>query len=318
MKANDDTHKKNLYTLPMAFTFKQLTIFSAVAKHQSYTLAAKALFLTQPAVSMQIKQLETYVGLPLFERVGKQIALTEAGEELLNYADSIQNQMDEAKLMLDELKGAGRGRLHLTMASTANYFAPQLIAAFKHQFPNADITLDVTNRSGLVDAVEHNQTDMAIMGKPPTGHHLEGIPFIDNPLVVIASPSHPLVQQQPLLLSDLAGEPFIVREKDSGTRIAAERFFAKHNLELIAGMEMSRSEAIKQAVMAELGLGIVSLHTIEMELALQRLVVLKVEHFPIMRQWHIVYREGKRFAAIPEAFKDFVLQHAQSLLNPQS
>ncbi len=299
----------------MSFTLKQLKIFSAVAEHQSYTDAAKKLFLTQPAVSMQIKQLEDFVGMPLFERVGKQVGLTEAGQELLHYAKSIQHQMDEAALLLSELKGVERGRLHLTMASTANYFAPQLIAAFKHEYPRADIILDVTNRSGLVDAVEHNRTDMAIMGKPPSGHHLVGIPFMDNPLVVIAAPTHPLVKQQPIVLSDLADEPFIVREPDSGTRMAVDRFFNRHNLELIAGMEMNRSEAIKQAVMAELGLGIVSLHTIEMELALKRLVVLEVEDFPIKRQWHIVHREGKRFAAIPESFKSFVLEQAEDLLN---
>ncbi len=299
----------------MAFTFKQLKIFSTVAELQSYTEAAKVLFLTQPAVSMQIKQLEEYVGMPLFERVGKQVVLTEAGQELLVYAESIAQQMDEAKLMLEELKGVKRGRLHLTMASTANYFAPQLIAAFKRQYPKAEITLDVTNRSGLVQAVEHNHTDMAIMGKPPAGHQLQGIPFMDNPLVVIASPKHPMVFKQPIPLQDLADEPFIVREPDSGTRIATERFFNQHGLELIAGMEMNRSEAIKQAVMAELGLGIVSLHTIEMELALKRLVVLEVEDFPIMRQWHIVYRKGKRFAAIPEAFKAFVLEQAEDLLH---
>jgi len=298
----------------MAFTFKQLKIFSTVAELQSYPLAAKALFLTQPAISMQIKQLEDYIGLPLFERVGKSIGLTEAGRELLHYASSIAHQIDEATLMLRELKGVERGKLHLTMASTANYFAPQLIAAFRHEFPRAEIRLDVTNRSGLVDAVENNQTDMAIMGKPPSGHHLVGIPFMDNPLVVIASPNHPMVSKQPLLLSTLANEPFIVRESESGTRMATERFFNRHNLELIAGMEMNRSEAIKQAVMAELGLGIVSLHTIEMELALKRLVVLEVEDFPIKRKWYIVHREGKRFAAIPEAFKNFVLERAPEIL----
>jgi len=298
----------------MAFTFKQLKIFSTVAELQSYTLAAKTLYLTQPAISMQIKQLEEFVGMPLFERVGKSIGLTEAGRELLHYAVAIQHQIQEATLMLNELKGAERGTLNLTMASTANYFAPQLIAAFRREFPRAEIRLDVTNRSGLVDAVENNHTDMAIMGKPPSGHHLVGIPFMDNPLVVIASPNHPLVHQQPILLSALADEPFIVRESDSGTRIAAERFFNQHGLELIAGMEMNRSEAIKQAVMAELGLGIVSLHTIEMELSLKRLVVLEVEGFPIKRQWHIVHREEKRFAAIPEAFKNFVLEQAETLL----
>ena len=299
----------------MPFTLKQLKIFESVAKHQSYTHASKALFLTQPAVSMQIKQLEELIGLPLFERLGKQIKLTDAGHELLQYAESIRQQLDEAQLVMQELKGLKRGKLHLTMASTANYFAPQLIAAFKHEFPAVDITLDVSNRAGLVHAVEHNLTDMAIMGQPPKGHHLTGIPFMDNPLVVIASPSHNLVQQKAIPLNTLANEPFIVREPDSGTRIAVERFFARHQLNLIAGMEMNRSEAIKQAVMAELGLGIVSLHTIEMELALKRLAVLDVEDFPIMRQWHIVHRTGKRFAAIPDAFKNFVLEHGENLLN---
>ncbi|MDX8398234.1 MAG: LysR family transcriptional regulator [Mariprofundaceae bacterium] len=298
----------------MSFTLKQLRIFESVASHKSYTLAAKALFLTQPAVSMQIKQLEDRAGLELFERLGKQIRLTVAGHELLHYAENIRQQLEEAELVLQELKGLKRGKLHLTMASTANYFAPQLIASFKHKFPSVEISLDVSNRSGLVHAVEHNLTDMAIMGKPPKGHHLLGIPFMNNPLVVIAPPSHPFAKRHNIPLNELANEPFIVREPDSGTRMAAERFFAQHNLELIPGMEMNRSEAIKQAVMAELGLGIVSLHTIEMELALKRLVVLEVEHFPIMRQWFIVYREGKRFAAIPEAFKEFAIDQAESLL----
>ncbi|MDQ6994788.1 MAG: LysR family transcriptional regulator [Mariprofundaceae bacterium] len=299
----------------MSFTLKQLRVFSEIAKHQNYTHAAKALYLSQPAVSMQMKNMEDLAGLPLFERLGKIVTLTEAGKELLNYAENIQQQLNEAESVLEDLKGLKRGKLHLTMASTANYFAPQLIAAFKRQYPYVKITLDVSNRSGLVHAVEHNLTDMAIMGQPPKGHHLLGISFMSNPLVVIAAPSHPLATRSTIPLHEVADEPFIVREPDSGTRMAAERFFAHHNLELIAGMEMNRSEALKQAVMAELGLGIVSLHTIEMELTLKRLVVLHVEDFPIMRHWYIVYREGKRFAAIPEAFKDFSIEQAESLIS---
>ncbi|ATX79933.1 DNA-binding transcriptional regulator, LysR family [Mariprofundus aestuarium] len=300
----------------MNITLKQLKILEAVVEFNSYTDAAKALFMTQPAVSMQIKQMEMQIGLPLFEREGKQISLAEAGSELLHYARNIRQQLEEAALMIEELKGLKRGKLHLTMASTANYFAPQLIAAFHHEYPGAQVTLDVANRTGLLDALDNNTTDMVIMGKPPKGHNVTAIRFMDNPLVVIASPSHPLATQKRLIpLKQLADEPFIVRERASGTRIAAEKFFAVHNLQLTTGMEMNRSEAIKQAVMAELGLGIVSLHTIEMELALKRLVVLKIEDFPIMRQWHIVHRNGKRFAAIPEAFKNYVLEHAESLIN---
>lgn len=298
----------------MNITLKQLQIFEAVAAQQSYTEAAKKLYLTQPAVSMQIKQLEEQAGVTLFDRLGKQISLTHAGEELLHYARSIQLQLEEAGQVLEEMKGLKRGKLHLTMASTANYFAPQLLAAFHHLYPDAKVQLDVSNRSGLIAAVRNNTTDMAIMGRPPRGQDLVGIPFMDNPLVIIAPPSHPLAKRKLIKLAELAQEPFIVREGESGTRIAAERFFAEHGIQLVTGMEMNRSEAIKQAVMAELGLGIVSLHTIDMELALKRLVVLKVEDFPIMRQWHIVHRKGKRFAAIPEAFKQFVLEQADELI----
>jgi len=298
----------------MHLTLKQLQIFEMVAEQQSYTQAARQLYLSQPAVSMQIKQLEEEVGLPLFERSGKKVMMTSAGEELAQYARNIREQLDEAAVVFDELRGLKRGRLHLTMASTANYFAPRLIAAFHHQYPGADIRLDVTNRAGLLAALDENTTDMAIMGRPPEGHGLVGIPFMDNPLVMIAWPDHPLAGRRQIPLAEIAGEVFIVREPDSGTRMAADRFFAEHGLELIPGMVMNRSEAIKQAAMAELGLGIVSLHTIEMELALKRLVVLDIEDFPIMRQWHIVHRKGKRFAAIPDAFRQFILANAKELL----
>ncbi len=299
----------------MNITLKQLKILEAIADRQSYTGAAKALFMTQPAVSMQIRQMEEEIGLPLFERQGKQVSMTEAGVELLYYAHQIRQQLNEASNVMEELKGLKRGKLHLTMASTANYFAPQLIAAFHHQYPGAQVTLDVANRAGLIDALNNNDSDMVIMGQPPKDDKLTGIPFMDNPLVAIAAPSHPLAGCKHILLRDLADEAFIVREADSGTRIAIERFFARHNLQLTASMEMNRSEAMKQAVMAELGLGIVSLHTLQMELALKRLVVLHIEDFPIMRQWHIVHRSSKRFAAIPEAFKNFVLEHARDLIN---
>jgi LysR family transcriptional regulator, low CO2-responsive transcriptional regulator len=300
----------------MHLTLRQLAVFESVAKHMNFSRAAKEMHLSQPAASMQIKQLENNVGLPLFEQLGKQIFLTEAGRELLHYARSIHQQLEEAQQTLEELKGLKRGTLHLTMASTANYFAPQLLAAFHQKYPDVKVQLDVTNRSGLIEAVRNNTTDMAIMGRPPEGQGLVGTPFMGNPLVIIAPPSHPLAKRKLIRLAELAQEPFIVRESDSGTRIAAERFFSEHGIRMVAGMEMSRSEAIKQAVMAELGLGIVSLHTLEMELALKHLVVLKVEDFPIMRQWHIVYRQGKRFAAIPKAFMEFVEEHAQELTSP--
>ncbi len=299
----------------MNITLKQFKILEAIVEQRNYTEAAKSLFMTQPAVSMQVKQMEEQIGLPLFEREGKQVSATEAGLELLHYAQNIRQQINEASEVMEELRGLKRGKLHLTMASTANYFAPQLIAAFHHKYPAARVTLDVTNRTGLLDALDNNTTDMVIMGTPPDGHQLTGIPFLENPLVVVAWPEHPLARQKSIRLADVADEDFIVREPDSGTRMATERYFAEHRLSLRPRMEMNRAEAIKQAVMAELGLGIVSLHTIEMELALKRLVILNVEDFPIMRQWNIVYRNGKRFAAIPDAFKTFVQENARELID---
>ena len=300
----------------MRLTFRQLKIFESVARHANYSKAARELFLSQPAVSMQIRQMEEEVGMPLFDRSGKRVIVSQAGEELLRCSRGIHQQLEELEFAIDELKGLKRGRLHLTMASTASYFAPHLIAAFHHEHPGAEVTLDVTNRAGLLEALDNNITDMAIMGRPPDGHDLCGIPFMDNPMVIIAWPDHPLARRRGIPLSEVANESFIVRERDSGTRMAAERFFAQHDIELTAGMEMNRSEAIKQAVEAELGLGIVSLHTLEMELALNMLAVLDVEDFPIMRQWHIVHRKGKRFAAIPEAFRNFLLSEACNLLKP--
>ncbi|MDQ6982376.1 MAG: LysR family transcriptional regulator [Mariprofundus sp.] len=299
----------------MNITLKQFKILEAIVEKRNYTEAAKSLFMTQPAVSMQVKQMEEKIGLPLFEREGKQVSPTEAGVELLYYAQNIRQKINEASEVMEELRGLKRGKLHLTMASTANYFAPQLIAAFHHRYPAARVTLDVTNRTGLLDALDNNTTDMVIMGSPPDGHQLTGIPILENPLVVVAWPEHPLASQTSIRLTEVANENFIVREPDSGTRMATERYFAEHHLSLKPRMEMNRAEAIKQAVMAELGLGIVSLHTIEMELTLKRLVILNVEDFPIMRQWHIVHRNGKRFAAIPNAFKAFVQENAQQLIN---
>ncbi len=300
----------------MHLTLKQLRIFEAVAEHRNYTQAAKSLFLTQPAVSMQIRQLEEEAGMALFERSGKEMRLTEAGRELLHHARLVRQQLDEARQAMEELRGLKRGRLRLTMASTANYFAPRLLAGFCRAFPGVRISLDVANRDGLIQALENNTADIVIMGKPPAHLPVEAEIFLDNPLVVIAPPDHPLAGRKRIPLSELARHTFIVRERGSGTRAAVERFLARHDVERPTGMEMNSSEAIKQAVQAGLGLGVVSLHTLEMELAMGRLTVLNVEDFPIMRHWRMVYRRDKRFSAVAQAFHDFVRDEAGRILTP--
>jgi len=295
-------------------TLKQLRIFEAVATEQGYTQAAKKLHLTQPAVSIQIKHMEERIGLPLFEKKDKHVRLTDAGRELWQCTQEIHQKLEDAALAIGEMKGLKRGHLHLTIASTANYFAPQLLATFCARYPDIQITLDVVNRARLLRALEENTTDIVIMGRPPANMPVDFEVFMENPLVAIAPPNHPWRDRAKIPLSEIAMEPFIVREQGSGTRAAVERFLARHDLERPTGMEMSSSEAIKQAVRAGLGLGVVSLHTLEMELALKRLCVLDVKGFPIMRHWHIVYRKDKRFSAISQTFRDFIVQEAATIL----
>ncbi len=300
----------------MNITFRQLRVFGAVARHLSFTRAAEELHLTQPAVSMQVKQLEEVVGLPLFEQIGKKIYLTDAGREMARYGEAVIALLDEAELVFGEMKGLRRGRLHITVASTANYFAPRLLAAFCRQHPEVRVSLDVTNREGLLRALAENTTDLVVMGQPPAELDVEAESFMDNPLVVIAAPDHPLAGRRKIPLEVLAGETFLVREKGSGTRSAMERHFAEHGISLSTPMEMSSSEAIKQGVEAGLGLGLLSLHTLEMELALERVVVLDVESFPIMRHWFVVHRKGKRLSRVAEAFRRFVISQGAALQSP--
>ncbi len=291
----------------MNVTFRQLSVFEAVANCLSYTQAAQELHLSQPAVSMQIKQLEENVGLPLFEKMGRQIYLTEAGREMHHYCRSIAGQLRELEEVLEHIKGIQRGRLDISVASTANYFATRLLAAFSRKYEGTTFSLDVTNRETLLRQLELNEKDLVIMGKPPEDRDLEATVFMDNPLVVIAAPDHPLVTAKELDLKTLQEETFVVRESGSGTRIAMQRFFGEHDVSLSTGMEMTSNEAIKQAVEAGLGLGIVSIHTLELELEARRLVVLDVREFPILRHWYVVQRRGKRLSPVAQAFKDFVI-----------
>lgn len=299
----------------MNITLRQLKVFASVAKHLSFTRAAEELHLTQPAVSMQVKQLEGQLEIPLFEQLGKKIYLTEAGEEVYHYSRLISQQLDDLETVLGNLKGLEHGKLRISVATTANYFAPHLLATFCQRFPGVNVILDVTNRQTLLRQLSENEVDMVIMGQPPTDMELEAGAFMENPLVLIAPPDHPLANQEKLSLKSLEDQPFLLREPGSGTRSAMERFFADHALHITASMEVSSDEAIKQSVQAGLGLGIMSRDAIQMELALKRLVILETEHFPIQRYWFVVHRKGKRLSAIAQAFKDFLLNEAAETLN---
>jgi len=296
------------------FTLRQLQVFEKVAHHLSHSRAAEELYLSQPAVSMQIKQLEESINLPLFEQMGKKIFLTEAGRELLHYTKNIAQQLVEMESVFREMKGLKHGKLTLSVVNTANYFTPQLLAKFCQCYPDININLQVANRDAVLKQLADNSTDLAIMGQPPEGFDLCAESFLDNPLVVIAAPDHPLARLKHVKLARLAEEPFLSREKGSGTRSAMERVFEQHKIHPHISMEMETNEAIKQAVQAKMGLGILSLHSIKLELETRRLTMLSVEHFPLLRHWFVAHRNNKRLTTAAFAFKNLLLLDAKVIL----
>ncbi|MEE9447580.1 MAG: LysR family transcriptional regulator [Arenicellales bacterium] len=293
--------------MAMHITIRQLQVFASVARNLSYTRAAEELHLTQPAVSMQIKQLEKSVGLKLFEQIGKKIYLTEAGAVVLEHATSITSKLRSIENDLEQLKGIDGGRLTVCIASTVNYFATRLISRFSQAHPSVQISLDVTNRHKLLKRLETNEPDLVLMGRPPSSADLISTPFMDNPLVVIANPHHPLANQTNIPIESLSGEAFVLRESGSGTRAAMEEMFEAHDIEPQVSTQLSGNESIKQAVEAGLGLALVSFHTVDLELKAKRLTTLDVKHFPIVKKWHIGHRSGKQLSATAQAFWDFVL-----------
>ncbi len=295
-------------------TLRQLKVFEAVARHASFSRAAEELHLSQPAVSMQVKQLEENVGMPLLEQQGKRTVLTEAGREIYDLSRRVANQIDQTEENLAQLRGDTGGRLRLAVVGTANYFVPQLVTAFREANPDVTVSLTVNNRASVVNTLAFNERDIAIMGDLPPGSDLEGAAFLENHLVVIAPPHHGLAGRGRVPMERLKQEVFLIREPGSSSRAAMEDIFASHGMSFATGMEMSSNESIKQAVQAGLGLGILSLHTVALELETRRLEVLPVEGFPVVRQWHIAYRTGKRLPAVAEKFRQFVLCNAADLI----
>ena len=296
-------------------TLRQLEILDAVARCGSFSAASAELHLTQPAVSMQIKQLEAILGLPLFEHMGKQIHLTEAGEDALRAGRNITRELQNLQQMLADRQGLKGGTLTVSAASTASVFAARMMALFRDQHPDVHISLNVVNRETLLRHLTDNSIDLALMGRPPDGYDLAAQPFMENPLVVIAATNHPLAKTKNIPLAELVKQPLIGREQGSGTRGALENFLTEHGYVYKAAMEMNKNEAIKQAVEAGLGLGVVSLHTVQAELVSGQLCVLDVQGFPIKRQWYLVQREGKRPSSATQAFRQLVLKEAREF-NP--
>ncbi len=295
-------------------TLRQLQVFAAVARGLSFSKAAAELHLTQPAVSMQIRQLEEGAGMPLFERIGRRVALTEAGRELLASASGMEELLRRADESLNALRGMHAGTLKLGAVSTAKYFAPALLAGFVREHPGVSVRFDVANREQMIRSLADNAIDLAVMGRPPGGMDVVAHPFAQHPLVVVASPAHPLARRRRIPLVRLEAEPFVIREPGSGTRTAMERVFRDHHTRYRATMEMSSNETIKQAVIAGLGVSFLSMHTLGLELAAGKLAILDVVGLPVMREWYVVHLREKRLAPVPAAFRAFLVERGAAII----
>lgn len=294
----------------MQATLHQLKVFEAVARHSSFTKAAEELLITQPTVSTQVKQLTQTVGLPLFEQIGKQLYLTEAGEALLATCQDIFERLDNLEMQVAALKGTKQGRLRLGVVSTAKYFVPRLLGYFCQHFPGIDIALQVTNHATLIQRMHDNQDDLYILSQPPEDISLSSQPFLDNPLVVVARRDHPLAGEKNIPIKSLTGEPFIMREHGSGTRQAVQKLFDRYKVGVKVRLELGSNEAIKQAVAGGLGLSVLSQHTLVSEQMAGELTILDVQHFPIHLRWYVTHLEGKQLSIIAETFLRFLLDNA--------
>ena len=295
-------------------TFGQLRVFNEVARHLSFVRAAENLHLTPPAVTMQVKELEGHVGMPLFDRKGKQVSLTTTGEYMLVYARKILATVKDAEDAAARLQRAETGVLTIGFVSTAKYFLMRLLAEFRTLHPGVDIQISIGNRDQLVGMLQNSEVDIAVMGRPPKELQTRAEPFAAHPHVFVSAVDHPLAHRDHLRVEDLRPFDFIVREKGAGTRAAMEKFFEDTHVEPRLKLQLHSNEIIKQAVMAGLGLGFLSLHTIGLELEHNLIRMLDVEGAPVVRSWNVVHTQSKMLSPAAEAFRYFMLEEAESHL----
>ena len=292
------------------YTLKQIQTFLEVARQESVSKAAERLFVTQPAVSMQIRQLEDAFGLPLVEPVGRNIRLTHAGEAFRTHAIAAMGQFKDLEALMAEHVGLRRGRIDLAVVSTSKYFG--------RQFQGIDIQLKIDNRENILGLLARNEADLVVMGRAPADLDCVATPFATNPLAIVAAPDHPLVRRKKLPFSALSEHGFVVREQGSGTRAAMERLFADHQTALNVVMEMPSNETIKQAVMAGMGLSFLSLRTVRHELASGHIALVDIEGLPVIGHWYVTHLRPKKLSPAARAFKEFLIEQGGALMDSWS
>ena len=292
----------------------QLAVFEAVARHGNFTRAAEELYMAQPTVSIQIKKLTETMGLPLLEQVGKRVYPTEAGRVLQAACEDIFRRIAGTEDALANLRGLKSGRLQLAVSTSGKYFAPRMLVAFVQQHPGVEVSLQIHHRDTLLDRLAANADDLYIFTNPPPDGDVVTQAILPNPMVVFARADHPLAAQKHIPFARFAQEPFLIREPGSGTRMTSLEIFAAHGLKPSVRMELSTNEAIKQAILAGLGVSIMSRYTLGLDTEQDQLVTLDVEGFPLERHWYFVYPVGKQLPIVAQAFMDMVRKEARPLV----
>jgi DNA-binding transcriptional LysR family regulator len=289
-------------------TLRQLRVFESAARHLSLTRAAEELHLTPPAISIQVRQLESHAKAELFERVGRRLRLTEAGEEVLAHTRQVLAHIRAAEEAIAGLGTLEQGLLDVGVINAGDHFFPWLVAAFRERHPRIRTRLAVGNRDDLLERLTAHALDLAVMSHPPTERTFVAEPFAPHPHVIVARADHPFVRRRNFPLERIAEEPLITREPGSATRLVMDQAFAEARIVPRVEMEIASNETIKQAVAAGFGLGFLSQHCIEREVALGSLAILRIAGFPVMRQWYVVHRRGRRLPRIAEAFALFLVE----------
>jgi LysR family transcriptional regulator, low CO2-responsive transcriptional regulator len=299
-------------------TLHQLKVFETVARHGSFTRAAEELFITQPTVSSQVKQLTKAVGLPLLEQIGKSLYLTDAGRELLKTCQDIFEKLENFEMKIADLKGTKQGKLKLAVITTAKYFIPRLLGSFCQNYPGIDVELKVINHREIKERMLNNEDDLYIISNPHKDMELKIQSFLDNPLVVVGKKDHYLANKKNIAIENLNDTLFIMREKGSGTREAIHQLFDQHNVSVKVKLELGSNEAIKQAIAGGLGISILSEHCLISEGASGELTVLDFQHFPIKRRWFVAHLTGKKLSVIAETFLSYLLKESPKMTFPES
>lgn len=293
----------------MNFTLHQLKVFKEVAICKSITKAAKGLNMTQPAVSIQLKNFQNQFDIPLYEVIGKKLYITQFGNEIYEIAQDILTKVASVHYKTQAFKGLLSGKLRVSVVSTGNYVMPYFIKGFLNHHPNVELQVDVSNKAQVIKDLEENEVDFSLVTVNPIHLKINEQIIMQNKLYLVGSKNSSYYSKKSLKPHQFNKLPLIFREEGSGTRHTMQQFFKVQNIAPKIKLELSSNEAIKQAVLANIGLSIVSLLSVKNELEQGDLSIIPVHGLPLTTQWKLIWLKNKTLTPIAEAFLEFVRTH---------